>query len=278
MIRFDSARLSLFTFVSIFMLCIAAMGQAPIPAGQDSSAKQGPTKDTYQDLSGVVIPPEPAVVKRNPNSVAIPALPNRTNSDQEDFERPVKPQFEERPAVATTATVGSRFGYRRDPFTRRAKFHSGLDIKAKWGDPVGASREGTIKFVGWYHGYGNMIIVEHGGGVATHYAHLSSFAAEVGQKVERGAVIGYAGSTGRATSPHLHYEVRIDGNAINPLQQIALDPDSAYFKSNQPSKSEAGKPMDSKPAAAHIEPKPESAKPEVETRPRRVSGATPGLQ
>lgn len=275
MIRFNSARVSLLTVSSILMLCVAALGQTQSSASQDSSTKQAATKDGYQDLTGVVVPPEPAVVKRNPNSVAIPAIPNRSESDQADLERPVKPQFEER-AVATTATVGSRFGYRRDPFTRRAKFHSGLDIKAKWGDPVGASHEGVVKFVGWYHGYGNMIIVEHGGGVATHYAHLSSFAVEVGQKVERGAILGYAGSTGRATSPHLHYEVRIDGNAINPLQQIALDPDSPYFKSSQPSKNEPGKP-ESKPAAAPAESKPESAKPDTETRPRRVGAISPGL-
>src|SRR5262249_21594748 len=109
-------------------------------------------------------------------------------------------------AVSTNAKVGSTFGYRRDPFTRREKFHSGCDIKAHWGQPVGASLPGTVQFAGWYHGYGNMIIVEHGGGVATHYAHLSSFAVEPGQRVERGTIIGYAGSTGRATSPHLHYE------------------------------------------------------------------------
>jgi murein DD-endopeptidase MepM/ murein hydrolase activator NlpD len=88
-----------------------------------------------------------------------------------------------------------------------------------------------IQFAGWYHGYGNLVIVDHGGGITTYYAHLSSFELGVGDKVNRGTVVGYAGSTGRATSPHLHYELRIDGNAINPFQQVALDPSSAYFKS-----------------------------------------------
>ncbi len=260
MIRFDSLRRSLVAIVSLLTLSAASLGQE-LPAAQAT-----PIKDPGHDVSGVVVPPEPSVVKRNPNAVVI-SLP----ADRAGVDGAVKPRFEERPAVATSATVGSRFGYRRDPFTRRAKFHSGLDIKAKWGDPVGASRAGAVQFAGWYHGYGNMIIIEHGGGVATHYAHLSSFAIEVGQRVERGMIIGYAGSTGRATSPHLHYEVRIDGNAINPLQQIALEPDSAYFKTD--SKKELEKPLDTKPAAPAEPPAPkaESGKPESETRPRRVS-------
>jgi murein DD-endopeptidase MepM/ murein hydrolase activator NlpD len=128
----------------------------------------------------------------------------------------------------------SNFGYRRDPFTRRAKFHSGVDLKARWGDAVGASQAGIVQFAGWHHGYGNMVIVDHGGGVTTQYAHLSSFDVEPGAHVERGTIIGRAGSTGRATSPHLHYEVRIDGTATDPLQPLALDPSSDYFKLSRP--------------------------------------------
>ena len=91
-----------------------------------------------------------------------------------------------------------------------------------------------MQFAGWYHGYGNLIIVAHGGGVTTHYAHLSSFDVEVGARVERGTIIGRAGSTGRATSPHLHYEVRLDGNALNPFQPLALESTSDYFKQTRP--------------------------------------------
>jgi len=163
--------------------------------------------------------------------------------------------------VSTNAKVGSSFGYRRDPFTRREKFHSGCDIKAHWGQPVGASIPGTVQFAGWYHGYGNMIIVEHGGGVATHYAHLSSFAVEPGQHVDRGSIIGYAGSTGRATSPHLHYEVRIDGSAVNPLDPIALEESSEFFKnvvaarlSQPPVQSQAAAPAKAEPTKAVSEP------------------------
>jgi murein DD-endopeptidase MepM/ murein hydrolase activator NlpD len=182
------------------------------------------TTEADSDESGALIPPAPFIVKKDPRSISIP------------LEGIVRvPKFEQRPAVSSNVKVGSVFGYRRDPFTRRSRFHSGIDIKAKWGDPVAASHPGTVQFAGWYHGYGNLIIIDHGGGVTTYYAHLSSYALVVGQKVERGTVVGNAGSTGRATSPHLHYEVRIDGNAINPFQQVALDPSSPFFKISRPS-------------------------------------------
>lgn len=173
------------------------------------------------DLENAVIPPAPIIVKRSANAVTIPADGADTT-------------YEERPAVSARPSVGSVFGYRRDPFTGRAKFHAGVDMKARWGDPVGASEAGTIQFAGWYHGYGNMIIVAHGGGVTTHYAHLSSFYVETGARVERGTIIGRAGSTGRATSPHLHYELRFDGNPLNPFQPLALDPSSDYFRQSRP--------------------------------------------
>ena len=175
------------------------------------------------ELKATVIPPAPNVVRVSTNSVSIPA--DKTTADS---------KYEQKPAVASQATVGSVFGVRRDPFTRRAKFHSGVDIKARMGDPVGASQRGVVEFAGWYYGYGYLMIVHHGGGVRTHYAHLSSFDVEVGSRVERGTVIGRAGSTGRATSPHLHYEVRVDGIALDPLQPLALDSSSDYFKVTKP--------------------------------------------
>jgi murein DD-endopeptidase MepM/ murein hydrolase activator NlpD len=141
----------------------------------------------------------------------------------------VEPKYESRPVIST-AQVGSTFGYRSDPFTGRARFHAGCDIKARWGETVGASLGGTVQFVGWHNGYGNLVILNHGGGVTTHYAHLSSFDVQVGARVERGQIVGRAGSTGRATSPHLHYELRVDGNPVNPFQPLALDSSSDYFK------------------------------------------------
>ena len=197
------------------------------------------------DTDSPVVPPVPLIQKRKPNAISIPAsdaarfeqkaaaatnVRVRSESASEPKAASTTPKVNAGSVVSTNAKVGSTFGYRRDPFTRREKFHSGCDIKAHWGQPVGASLPGTVLFAGWSHGYGNMIVVEHGGGIATHYAHLSSFAVEPGEHVERGSIIGYAGSTGRATSPHLHYEVRIDGTAVNPLDPIALDESSDFFK------------------------------------------------
>jgi murein DD-endopeptidase MepM/ murein hydrolase activator NlpD len=213
---------------------VGAAEQKP-PESQSSTAPQNVQPQKAQEpqteigLENAVIPPAPVIVKLSTNTIMIPAdgagPVSKTSSDS---------KYEERPAVSSSVSVGSVFGYRRDPFTRRAKFHSGVDLKARWGDPVGASQAGIVQFAGWYHGYGNMIIVAHGGGVTTHYAHLSSFDVEAGAHVERGTIIGRAGSTGRATSPHLHYEVRLDGNPLNPFQPLALESSSDYFKQTRP--------------------------------------------
>jgi len=201
---------------------------------------------TNPELENAVIPPSPVIVKKKANAILIPveladpdskARDLKAKSDkQPDTQSDVKPEpkYEERAVLASGVSVGSSFGYRRDPFTRRPKFHSGVDLKAHWGDAVGASQAGIVQFAGWHHGYGNMVIVAHGGGVTTQYAHLSSFDVEPGAHVERGTIIGRAGSTGRATSPHLHYEVRLDGTAMDPLQPLALDPSSEYFKLSRP--------------------------------------------
>jgi murein DD-endopeptidase MepM/ murein hydrolase activator NlpD len=212
--------------------------QKPIePKSTDLQSVQ-PQKRTPQIevvIDNAVIPPAPTIVKRNTNAIMIPADSGSAPKESAGS------KYEERPVISSSVSVGSDFGYRRDPFTRRAKFHSGVDIKARWGDPVGASQAGIVQFAGWYHGYGNLIIVAHGGGVTTHYAHLSSFDVEVGARVLRGTIIGRAGSTGRATSPHLHYEVRLDGNALNPFQALVLEASSDYFKTNQPPSVDAGR-------------------------------------
>ena len=191
-----------------------------------------------------IIPDAPNVIKKSASAIAIPS--ENANAAPKYEERTTTSTAER--GVASTAQVGSRFGYRSDPFTGGARFHSGVDIKARTGDTVGASQPGIVEFAGWYYGYGNMIIINHGGGVTTRYAHLSSFAIEVGARVERGQIIARAGSTGRATSPHLHYEVRVEGSAINPFQVLALDPSSDYFKFAQPS-TQTAKREEPKPSA-----------------------------
>ncbi len=116
--------------------------------------------------------------------------------------------------------ITSGFGYRRHPIFGTNRFHSGLDISAPYGTLVKAADGGQVVQAGYFGGYGYSIMVYHGGGFATWYAHLSSFNVSAGQFVERGQVIGFVGSTGWSTGPHLHFEVRINGNAQNPMGHL----------------------------------------------------------
>ena len=118
----------------------------------------------------------------------------------------------------TTGWLTSDFGGRTDPFTGGRDYHAGLDISADKGKPVRATADGTISEAGWSGNYGNMVLVSHRYGLSTRYGHLSYMTVARGQTVRRGDVIGYVGSTGRSTSPHLHYEVLLNGQAINPLR------------------------------------------------------------
>ncbi len=110
----------------------------------------------------------------------------------------------------------SSYGYRRDPFNHHAAFHAGIDFPGRYGSPIQAAAGGKVSFVGQRQGYGNVVEVEHGNGLMTRYAHLSGFTAHVGEKVQRGDRIARMGSTGRSTGTHLHFEVRLRGNPINP--------------------------------------------------------------
>lgn len=114
--------------------------------------------------------------------------------------------------------MASGFGYRNDPFTKIRKFHFGMDFTARTGTPVYATGDGVIqKSDNTLSGYGNLIIISHGFGYQSYYAHLSKYKVRAGQRVKRGDVIGFVGSTGRSEAPHLHYEVHKDGDAINPI-------------------------------------------------------------
>ena len=112
--------------------------------------------------------------------------------------------------------VGSAFGMRRHPILGFARMHKGLDFKAGYGAPVYAVTDGRVTYAGRHGGHGNFIRLEHGGGLGTGYAHLSRFAVSSGAQVRRGQVIGYVGSTGLSTGPHLHYEMYRNGRAVNP--------------------------------------------------------------
>jgi murein DD-endopeptidase MepM/ murein hydrolase activator NlpD len=111
----------------------------------------------------------------------------------------------------------SGFGTRSDPFRGRAAMHAGIDMAGPVGTPIYATADGVVGHAGTRGAYGNLVELEHGAGIATRYGHLSRIMVEPGSRVRRGDIIGLMGSTGRSTGSHLHYEIRLDGRAINPL-------------------------------------------------------------
>ncbi len=121
----------------------------------------------------------------------------------------------------------SPFGIRTDPFVREAAMHTGIDFRGDTGDPIHATASGIVTIAGWSGGYGKMVEIDHGNGVATRYGHLSEIDVDVGDTVRSGQTVGKLGSTGRSTGPHLHYEVRVKGEAVDP--QKFLDAGERIF-------------------------------------------------
>ena len=119
-----------------------------------------------------------------------------------------------------TGTITSPFGWRSNPFGGSPEFHQGLDIAAPTGTTVAAAAGGTVIMAQWYGGYGNYILIDHGGGYSTGYGHLSAIYVSSGQTVTRGQAIGAVGSTGQSTGPHLHFEVRINGKPVDPAPRL----------------------------------------------------------
>ncbi len=114
----------------------------------------------------------------------------------------------------------SSYGWRRDPFTKRRAFHSGLDFTASSGTPIYAAGDGVVTFSKWTRGYGRLVKVDHGSGLETRYAHASKLLVKSGERVTKGQVIAKVGSTGRSTGPHLHYEIRLNGVALDPRKYL----------------------------------------------------------
>jgi len=119
--------------------------------------------------------------------------------------------------------TASGYGMRIDPIYKTTKFHAGMDFSANIGTPVYATGNGVVKKAGWQSGYGKIIIIDHGYGYETWYAHLNKYNVRVGQKVVRGEVIGEVGNTGKSTGPHLHYEVHVKGKVVNPVNYYFMD-------------------------------------------------------
>lgn len=121
--------------------------------------------------------------------------------------------------------INNEFGFRRSPFGGRTyEFHGGMDIDGERGDQVFAPANGVVTEAGWKGGYGNMIEVDHGNGLKTRYGHLSKVDVQVGDSIARGQVVGFVGSTGRSTGPHLHYELRLNDRPINPRRFLPPEP------------------------------------------------------
>jgi murein DD-endopeptidase MepM/ murein hydrolase activator NlpD len=131
---------------------------------------------------------------------------------------------------AEISSLTSNYGYRADPFTGQGAMHSGIDFRGEHGAPILAAANGVVSFVGGKGGYGNTIEITHANGLVTRYAHLSRFNVILGQKVKRGLQIAAMGSTGRSTGTHLHFEVRLRDQAVNPLKFLETQPDVLKIK------------------------------------------------
>lgn len=190
----------------------------------------------------------PAVVKNRaaggsalPNAAVSSLLPASLSSPEDTFGvlrglltgledrlRYVRHDVERREALAAATPsiwpahgwLTGIFGGRSDPFTGEPGFHQGIDIATEKGQPVFATADGVVESAAYTGDYGNLIVLSHGFGLTTRYGHLSAFAVRPGEAVRRGEVIGYVGSTGRATGAHVHYEILANGKLINPLRLL----------------------------------------------------------
>lgn len=124
-------------------------------------------------------------------------------------------------AYPVYGTITSPFGMRKSPFGYGTEFHPGIDISVPVGTPVKAAGKGVVTYAGWLTGYGNAVIIDHGYGIESVYGHNSEILVKVGQSVKRGDIIAKSGNTGRSTGPHVHFEVRVNGNPVDPMKYLA---------------------------------------------------------
>jgi murein DD-endopeptidase MepM/ murein hydrolase activator NlpD len=120
--------------------------------------------------------------------------------------------------------ITDSFGERLDPFSGEGAFHTGVDVASDYGAPVHATADGVVTIADDHAGYGRLVVIDHGFGITTWYAHLSAFSAVAGSKVKRGEVVGYTGISGRSTGPHVHYEVRVNNAPVNPWRYMKATP------------------------------------------------------
>lgn len=160
-----------------------------------------------------------------------PYDPDEGSADEAEMERQLKviqttSNAANLPTIwAHAGKINNEFGFRRNPFGGRTyEFHAGMDIDGERGEMVAAPANGVISEAGWKGGYGQMIEIDHGNGLKTRYGHLSKIDVTAGDQITRGQIIGFIGSTGRSTGPHLHYELRLNDRPINPRRFLPPEP------------------------------------------------------
>ncbi|MBV9216793.1 MAG: M23 family metallopeptidase [Acidobacteria bacterium] len=173
----------------------------PSPSSDYALNSGGPEGDTEADGEDAQIDNEIAAIRKTADPAFLPTM------------------------WAHLGKINNEFGFRRNPFGGRSyEFHPGMDIDGERGDLVVAPANGTVIKAGWTNGYGNMVEIDHGNGIVTRYGHMMKLEAEVGEQITRGQLIGYIGSTGRSTGPHLHFEVRLNDKPINPRHFLPQEP------------------------------------------------------
>jgi len=171
----------------------------------------GATPMTEEDLQAAVSELVEAVDNRDDylSGVEADVLRSSVLKDMLPNSRPIKAAYN-----------SSSFGWRTDPFSKRRAFHEGLDFTANMGTPIRAAADGIVTASGRNAAYGNLVKINHGAGLETRYAHASKLLVKRGERVVKGQVIAKVGSTGRSTGPHLHYEIRLNGHALNPKKYL----------------------------------------------------------
>ncbi len=192
-----------------------------LPALVKSRAMGGPTAGTaLTSMAPALTSPESTFALLND---LLQGLQSRLQSVRSDVDKRNQLAAATPSIWPTHGWLSSSMGNRADPFTGERDFHPGLDISADKGDPIYSTADGKVTHAASAGNYGNLVIVDHGYGIETRYGHMSAFKVTVGQAVKRGDLLGLVGSSGRATSSHLHYEVLANGRILNPLQ-LLLNP------------------------------------------------------
>ena len=183
----------------------------------------GPTDEDVQHLAELLDKaPDDAVREAESSMVELMQAASEREKKFEEIRRYVRKRstlMASRPTSwPVRGWISSDFGDRHSPLTGKQGFHTGVDIANDMGSPIRATADGEVSFAGWEGGYGKLVVVNHGNGYSTYYGHLSEIKAAIGKPVKRGDVVGLMGATGNTTGPHLHYEVRVFGAAVNPAK------------------------------------------------------------